>query len=134
MKKKKEQAYKRIGIFKLEEILPFTEVVAKEYNGHIIRMTSQRYRCFKLHGTTCIKCGVVGTFFALETHIYGSGNTYYHFNLYAIQEDGSEILMTKDHIIPKSKGGSNHLSNLQPMCTTCNGAKDSMIPPPGHNM
>lgn len=123
----KRQAYKRIGIFKLEEVLQFTEVVEKEYNGHMVKMTSQRYRCFKLHGTKCVGCGIIGTFFALETQIYNSGNTRYHFNLYAIRKGGSEVLMTKDHIIPKSKGGSNHLSNLQPMCTNCNAAKNTVM-------
>ena len=31
--------------------------------------------------------------------------------------------MTKDHIIPKSKGGKNELSNYQTMCTYCNNEK-----------
>jgi 5-methylcytosine-specific restriction endonuclease McrA len=51
----------------------------------------------------------------------------YHFNLYAIDDNGDEILMTKDHIIPKSKGGRNHLSNYQPMCCVCNQKKDNKI-------
>lgn len=29
-------------------------------------------------------------------------------------------LMTVDHILPKSKGGSMTLDNLRPMCKTCN--------------
>ena len=28
--------------------------------------------------------------------------------------------MTIDHIVPKSYAGSNHLSNLQPLCRKCN--------------
>ena len=35
--------------------------------------------------------------------------------------------MTKDHIIPKSKGGKDSLKNLQPMCIRCNEAKGSKI-------
>lgn len=31
--------------------------------------------------------------------------------------------MTLDHILPKSKGGSNGQENLQPLCRPCNAAK-----------
>lgn len=31
--------------------------------------------------------------------------------------------MTKDHIMPKSKGGADSLSNYQTMCLPCNEAK-----------
>ena len=52
----------------------------------------------------------------------------YHFNLYAIGENGNWILMTKDHITPKSRGGRDHLSNLQTMCDQCNNRKGDTIP------
>jgi len=35
--------------------------------------------------------------------------------------------MTKDHIIPSSKGGVNKLRNLQTMCVTCNVKKGNTI-------
>lgn len=36
------------------------------------------------------------------------------------------ILLTKDHIIPISKGGKNTLDNYQCMCQTCNNEKSDM--------
>lgn len=88
-----------------------------DFDGDMMKMESQRYRLFKRDGTTCVKCKLVGTFFRKERHEH---DKQYHFNLYGINENNQEILFTKDHIIPKSKGGKNILSNYQVMCYTCN--------------
>jgi 5-methylcytosine-specific restriction endonuclease McrA len=63
-------------------------------------------------GTKCCRCERKGT---ILTHgLDKDGNL--HIDL--CTEDYHPI--TIDHIIPKSKGGSNHLSNLRPMCYECN--------------
>lgn len=137
-------AYNRIKTFTLEEVLPFTifftpnilnslkglskgstkykSIIDKNYLGYPVKMSSQRYQLFHNEGTTCVNCGLTGTFFALEQKVKNKDKRC-HFNLYGINSNGHEVLFTKDHIIPKSKGGKNVLSNYQVMCYKCNEEK-----------
>jgi len=100
--------------------------------GEKINVASLRYRTFVTKGTKCVGCGCEGTVWAIERHVGSNGKNYdkWHVNLYA-KTDKGEVLMTKDHIIPRSKGGLDQLENLQPMCSVCNHAKDN--PPPKNN-
>lgn len=91
-----------------------------ELDGDIIKGNSQRYQTFFTKGIKCVCCGIEGKYFAKEKV---SRDKSYHLNLYAVDENGKEVLMTKDHILPKSKGGQDHIDNYQTMCVNCNVAK-----------
>ncbi len=86
---------------------------------YMVKFGSQRLRLFK-NSCKCAHCNRVGTHFLLERDY---NHTAAHFNLYS--DDG--VLFTKDHIIPKSKGGSMEMSNLQTMCSRCNSAKGDKL-------
>lgn len=126
--------------YTLAEVLPFVKFVPKQrrkkaiewdqvrdYEGDPINMASLRLQLFATKGTTCVVCGVVGTQFFKEQH--STDHALKHFNLYGVKEDGTWVLITKDHIKPKSKGGSANLANLQVMCMPCNGQKGSTYSP-----
>jgi len=95
--------------------------------GEEINPISDRYKLFFTKGTTCVACGVEGTIWVLEKH-RDTPTDRFHLNLYGLDKDGNEVLITKDHIIPKKHGGGNHLSNYQTMCYTCNNLKDYVKP------
>jgi len=132
MKKEvKKQDLKRLGIYPLSDVLPFIvcgpvesnkKRPIREYGSKQVKMDSLRYQTF-LKGTKCVACNLEGQYFALEQHNYLSPNqssTRWHLNLYGVNSDGDEVLLTKDHIRPRSLGGGNALDNLQTMCYPCN--------------
>ncbi len=48
--------------------------------------------------------------------------------LYAVGVD-QLVLMTRDHIIPKSLGGMDAVENLRPACEVCNGRRGNEVSP-----
>lgn len=135
-----DHSYVRIATYmdNIEELL--YEIVAckdKYYvlpNGYKVKPSSLRYQTFDKN-LTCAGCGIKGRFLALEKCLSDFGGDEgekegqgYHLNLYALDEMGREVLMTKDHIIPKSKGGPDHINNMQTMCTYCNAKKKDNMP------
>jgi len=122
--------YNRKGIYSIEavlgKILPGTgnKNVKVDFDGDLIKMNSQRYFLFKYKGCTCVKCGLDAEYFAKEK---SPAENVYHFNLYGLDKDGKEVMFTKDHILPRSKGGLDKLDNYQVMCEVCNREKGNKI-------
>ena len=101
-----------------------------QLDGDMVRDDSLRLVTFKTKGITCSYCGVRGSFFVKErTHGKKGPNPGdpYHVNLYAVK-DGREILMTHDHVIPLSKGGSDTIENSVTSCLPCNTKKGNSLP------
>jgi hypothetical protein len=113
-----------IASFDIEDILRqiTIEDSKKEFvvNGqvYLVKMNSQRYHVFK-QSRVCCSCGLRGEQMILDIN---PGDQSPHFNLYG-EEEGRLVLMTKDHIVPKSKGGSDTLENYRTYCSVCNNLK-----------
>jgi 5-methylcytosine-specific restriction endonuclease McrA len=87
------------------------------FDGEQIKLSSLRLRTFATHGIECVDCGVKASFFAMERHRFDEK---YHLNLWAVRDDGEQVLMTHDHILARSLGGADNIANTQTMCMICN--------------
>ncbi len=50
-------------------------------------------------------------------------------NLFATNRSGQVVLMTRDHIIPRSLGGVDAVANLWPACAQCNHNRRNEVSP-----
>lgn len=69
----------------------------------------------------CNACGIAAGFAALEAHRDVPAAV--HLNFYSYDVNGSEVMLTWDHITPKAEGGGNEQSNAQCLCEICNHLK-----------
>ncbi len=123
--------YERAGLLSVETVVAQLGRHYRSFHRRRVWMDDARYRLFA-DNLSCVRCGVVGLYFAVERSARRDKTTRtwkpclsspWHLNLYALNAQGHEVLMTKDHIVPKSKGGPNCDSNYQTMCTKCNNHK-----------
>jgi len=110
----------RIRTYTIEEVFKWIDDNPRktywEDGEYRIKMT--RAKIFKKKGLICSICGLEGLYFILEKDKGGG----IHLDLYGLENE-VEILLTVDHIIPKSKGGINNIINYQTMCKYCNELK-----------
>lgn len=131
--------YERKSVHTIQDVLqhvpsldaPKRDKIKHDFQGDLIKMASDRYIVFS-QSLICPCCGLHASFFAKERHINFKTkqplSESYHFNLYGINSEGQEVMFTKDHIIPKAKGGLNSISNYQTMCKVCNELKKDTLP------
>jgi len=60
----------------------------------------------------------------LTTEQWSSVLEKYNYTCLCCGKKEPEILITLDHIVPLSKGGEHTLSNVQPLCKSCNSSKN----------
>jgi hypothetical protein len=91
-----------------------------EIQGVSVKTFSKRFPIFQ-QSQTCYICGLKATYLSVETDgqsvdLETGVLKNYNINMY----NDEEVLFTVDHVIPLSKGGKNHSSNLKTCCSKCN--------------
>jgi 5-methylcytosine-specific restriction endonuclease McrA len=144
--------------FSMGEILPLLgqgnpkAKLLTDHGEYFVKTGSPRLECLK-RNQSCVCCGLAGIRWYLQTSRLGIpkkqtvcfieecpwcqcrppnpmlGGDTPHLNLYGLHPThGSLVLMTQDHIRPKSRGGKDNIENLQTMCTICNRRKGNLLP------
>lgn len=111
---KKNFGYKIIETLPLNEGIEFIKTIPPK------KSFSRKHVIAELASINpaCVCCGVIGTKFCLGIHSDGGK----HWDLYT----DDDFALSVDHIIPRSKGGRDHISNTQIMCTECNNLKSNI--------
>jgi 5-methylcytosine-specific restriction endonuclease McrA len=135
MTKKNKDNFRRENKFFLAStfIIPINEFLSNEKYAKYWQR--KRWLIFRDKGLKCSYCDLVGVeAIVWQDHPKDNAISHEvpwdaHVDLAAYNEKGERIMMTLDHVIPKSKGGSNQHWNLIPACNPCNHTKANKLPP-----
>ncbi len=83
------------------------------------RIKSKRFATIMQLEDHCVNCDMPVSYAALGKDAGGN----LHWDLYADQG----VMMTIDHILPRSLGGPDHIANYQTMCRFCNFEKGNKV-------
>lgn len=101
------------------------------FKGQVISGPSGLALFESLRGTPikCWSCGCEAVKWISRCHRNTALDKAPVLNLYAKNKFGVEVMMTRDHIIPKSLGGLDSVPNLRPACQQCNEARGNEVLP-----
>lgn len=129
---KKTHEYKMLKFYKCEEMESIISSV--EEDGFFMdlsitasKIKTRRASAFSVIGYECDTKGCNLHDFKYGIGVDNGGGI--HLDLYAFDDLGEMVMITIDHIKPKSKGGPNHISNYAPLCKICNEIKSDYFEP-----
>jgi len=136
---RKDAGYATYGIWFFDELAHLIGYGNRDIilNGYSVGVSSIRLQCISAN-PTCVACGATGVLWILQKSMSKKGrisdHAMPHLNLWALGNEDELILMTHDHIFPRSKGGPDTIENSQTMCAYCNEEKGNALPPTSPDM
>ena len=111
-------AYKRVKIWQQnnKEKVYLNQRIYKENNLDKLCIDRQKHNALKQHAN-----GV----FTLQQ--WEELKHFYNYTCLCCKKKEPEIKLEIDHIVPLYLGGSNDISNIQPLCRSCNASKQISI-------
>lgn len=130
-KSSSQRRFVRLRSFNFEEGIEYLKNQGKrKIDGHWVENCAKpsmtRLKMFLSGQIKCVSCGLEGDHFHIERHKNDKVRPF-SINLYGWKGE-AEVMMTWDHRLPKSLGGSNNFGNAQCLCTKCNSKKGNNLP------
>lgn len=95
----------------------------------LVKSPAVKMQVFARDRYRCVSCDARAEYFAVERDADNRMHAFFTLQLYARNASGQTVVMTLDHVLPRARGGSDDIGNLQSMCRPCNQAKADRIEP-----